>query len=208
MTFCLPERFYQWAYQGRAEMVRRMASGEKIPPETIFLNFTRHCPTFVSQGPAGLNGAVKGVGFIPKTGYLEETTADYLDHIGRGYREGYSQDGLQLLVKHIWGANCAGRIDFSRLGSLELAKRHSWANYSANPEITLCFFQPPAVSFEVRGRVEIQESGPYHTFINAQHDTYHRPAPERWPSRPAYIIHIAEIWDNSAAKEGFGTRLL
>jgi hypothetical protein len=29
----LPKRFYDWAYLGRAEMVRRMAAGEKVPPE-------------------------------------------------------------------------------------------------------------------------------------------------------------------------------
>ncbi|MEW6522923.1 MAG: hypothetical protein AB1445_04995 [Bacillota bacterium] len=208
MSFQLPERFYNWAYQGRAEMVRKMASGEKVAPEKIFLNFTRHCPTFVSGGPAGLNGAIKGAGFIPKAEYLQETTDDYLAHINQGYREGYSEAGLQLLLKHMWGEDCAGRIDFSMLGSLELAKKHSWENYLANKEIVLCYFQPPVISFEVRGILEIHESGPYHTFVNAQHDTYHRPAPEKWPNRPAYIIHIKEIWDNSASKEGFGTRIL
>lgn len=208
MAMRLPEPFYKWAYTGRAEMVRRMAGGERVPPEQVFLNFTRHCPTFVSSGPAGLNGAVKGTGFVPKAEYLQETTDAYLAHINQGYREGYSEAGLQLLVKHIWGEDCADRLDFSILGSLELARKHSWDNYLANPEVVLCYFQPPVASFEVRGILEIHRSGPYHTFVNAQHDTYHRPAPERWPDRPAYIIHVKEIYDNSASREGFGTRLL
>jgi hypothetical protein len=208
MAFALPDRFYRWAYAERAELVRRMAGGEQVPAEKVFLNFTRHCPVFVSSGPAGLNGAVKGCGFVPKAEFLAETTAAYLEHINAGYRDGYSQKGLRLLVKYMWGERCAQRIDFSLLGSLELAKKHSWKNYRSHPEIVLCYFQPPVVSFEVRGTLEIHEDGPYHQFINAQHDTYHRPAPERWSERPAYVIRISEIWDNSASKEGFGTRIL
>ncbi|MDP2873300.1 MAG: pyridoxamine 5'-phosphate oxidase family protein [Bacillota bacterium] len=204
----LPRRFFEWAYEGRAEMVRRMASGEKVPPEQLFLGFTRHCPVFVSNGPAGLNGAVKGVGFIPRDECLQETIEAYLAHIDLGWRDGYSQAGLELLAKHVWGPECAARLDFSLLGSLELAKRHTWDNLRENPAVTLCYFQPPGVSFEVRGTVEIHGEGPYHTLLNAQHDVYHRPSPERWPSRPAYLVRIKEIYDNSASREGFGARLL
>jgi hypothetical protein len=208
LTFTLPERFHKWAYEGRAEMIRLMAGGAEVPPERVFLGFTRHFPTLVSNGPAGLNGAIKGCGFVPKPERIQETLDAYLAHINAGYRDGYSRAGLELLVKHIWGEGCADRIDFSVLGSLELAGKHSWTNLRADPRVALCYFQPPEVSFEVRGTVEIHESGIYHTFLNAQHDTYHRPAPERWPSRPAYIIRIAEIYDNSASKDGFGVRIL
>ena len=93
--------------------------------------------------------------------------------------------------------------------SLELAKKHSWKNVQENNQVTLLFFEPPAVSFEVRGHVEVvQEGNKYHKLINAQHDVYHEPNPEGWKSRPAYIFLIDEIYNNSVSKQGFGTRMM
>lgn len=208
MSKVIPEQFIKWAYEGRAELIRRQAAGEQIPHERIFLGFTRHNPAVVSIGPAGLNGSIKGMGIVPKDEYQQETLDAYLEHINTGWREGYSAAGLQLLVRLLYGENCRERIDFTRLSSLELARDHSWANLRENPQATLVFYQPPAISFEVRCRVEIHEQGLLHTLVNAQHDVYHQPHPERWPNRPAYIFHIEEIFDNSATKEGFGKRIL
>jgi hypothetical protein len=208
MSIQLPDKYRRWVFDARGEMVRRMASGEEIPPDKLFLGFTRHCPTFISNGPAGLSGSVKGVGFIPTSADLPRILAAYRTHIDAGWRAGYSQEGLRILAREMWAEGQSDHIDFELLGSLELAKKHSWDNFRANPEICLTFFQPPMVTYEVRGVVEIHESGPYHEFLNAQHDVYHQPHPERWADRPAYVIRIREIYDNSATKEGFGTRLL
>ena len=205
----IPDAFLRWAYHERAALIRRQAEGERVPPHEIFLGFTRHNPAVVSYGPAGLNASIKGVGYVPKPEYVQETLDAYLEHIGRGWRDGYSDEGLQLLMRLLYGKGCQERIDFSRLGSLELAKDHTWDNLRANPVVTLLFYQPPAVSFEVRGRAEIHEEGSfYHRLINAQHDVYHRPHPEGWSKRPAYLLLIEEIYDNSASPEGFGRRIL
>ena len=204
----IPDAFLKWAYQGRAALIRRQAEGERVPPHEIFLGFTRHNPAVVSYGPAGLNASIKGVGYIPRPEFVQETLDAYLEHIGRGWRDGYSDEGLQLLVRLLYGKGCQERIDFFRLGSLELAKDHTWRNLRANPVVTLLFYQPPAVSFEVRGSAEIHEDGSiYHRLINAQHDVYHQPHPESWPKRPAYLFVIEEIFDNSASSEGFGRRI-
>ncbi len=200
----LPEAFLNWVYRGRAELIRRQAEGEQVPHHEIFLGFTRHTPAIVSYGPAGLNASIKGVGFVPKEEYVRETLDAYLEHINRGWREGYSEEGLQLLVRLLYGEGCAGRIDFTKLGTLELARDHSWANFRANPACTLLFYQPPMISYELRGRVEIHTEGLYHTLVNAQHDVYHRPYPERWPERPVYLFTIEQIFDNSATKKGYG----
>lgn len=208
MEFKLPEEFRRWVYEGRAAMVRSMASGEKVRQDTVFLSFTRHNPVFVSSGPAGLNGSVKGVGFVPQKEYLEETLEVYMRHIDAGWRDGYQDEGLRLLARCLWSQEAKDRIDFSILGSLEMAFKHTWANLQASKAVTLVFFQPPAVSYEVRGEVEICREGICQRYLNAQHDVYHGPHKERWSSRPAYIVHIKEIYDNSATKEGFGTRLL
>ena len=179
--------------------------GKDIPSTEIFLGFCRHTPAVVSYGPAGLNASIKGVGFIPKTEFLLETVDAYQKHIEQGWQEGYSDDGLRLLMKLLYREDCQARIDFLRFGTLELARDHTWVNLQANPQATLLFYQPPMISFEVRGKVEIHKEGSiYHRLLNAQHDVYHIPNPERWKDKPAYIFTIEEIFDNSATSKGFG----
>ena len=206
--FVLPDKFVRWAYDGRAELVRRQAQGDQVSRDEVFLGFTRHTPTFISNGSAGLNGSIKGVGFIPKAEYLDEVLDAYLEHIEGGWRDGYSEEGLQLLTKYMWGEGCKDRIDFSILGSIELALKHSWTNYLENPEVTLVYYQPPAITYEVRGKMEIHRDGKYHKFINAQHDVYHKPNTDLWQKRPVYVIHIEEIFDNSVGPNAFGTKIL
>jgi hypothetical protein len=205
----IPAAFIQWAYHGRAKLIQRQANGEALPPHEIFLGFCRHTPAVVSHGPAGLNASIKGVGFVPKPEYIPSTIAAYLQHIEQDWRPGqiesYSEKGLQLLVELLYSAPAADRIDFTCFGTLELARDHTWTNVQADPTMTLLFYQPPAVSFEVRGRVEIHTVGsPYHQLLNAQHDVYHQPDPSRWQDRPAYLFQIESIFDNSATPQGFG----
>jgi len=205
----IPESFVSWAYHDRAALIRRQADGERVAPHEVFLGFTRHSPAVVSHGPAGLNASIKGVGFIPRPEFVRETLDAYLEHIGRGWRDGYGTQGLRLLMRLLYGPGCLERLDLMRLGTLELAKDHTWTNLRANPEVTLLFYEPPAVSFEVRGRAEVHEEGSiYHRLLNAQHDIYHRPNPDGWAGRPAYLFTIEEVYDNSARPEGFGRRLL
>ena len=214
-------RFFNWAYKTRANTVKQLAEGTMMSPEKIFLSFTSHDPVFISNGPAGLNGSVKGIGFIPKEEYLEAALEAYIEHIKTYDPEDktYSTRGLQLLMKWLYSDEAEKTVDFSHIYSVEMAFKHSWANYQVNPEATLMFYQPPMLSFEVRGKMEIvgehNELGsvsPYdlpliQQFINAQHDVYHAPNIERWVTRPAYKFIIEEIYDNSASKNGFGTQI-
>lgn len=209
------EAFFNWAFRSRAQTVIKLHEGEEMTKEKVFLSFCSHNPAFISNGPGGLNGSIKGVGFLPKPEYLEETLAAYLEHIKSydGDDRAYSQRGLALLVQKLYRPEAHDRIDFTRLGSLEMAKKHSWENYRVDPEATLIYYQPPMISYELRGTVEIYdeaESGKrelYQQFINAQHDVYHRPNMDRWLTYPAYVFNIREVWDNCASKEGFGTQM-
>jgi hypothetical protein len=179
-----------------------------VPPHEIFLGFCRHTPAVVSYGPAGLNASIKGVGYLPKPEFLQATLDAYLAHIQKGWSEAYSQAGLQVLMGELYGAGCQERIDFSRFGTLELAREHTWKNFQANPVVTLLFYQPPMISFEARGNVEIyQEGSLYHRLLNAQHDVYHQPNIARWKNRPAYVFVIEEIFNNSASPNGFGKKI-
>lgn len=209
------EGFFRWAFETRAQTVIKLEQGKEMSPEKVFISFCSHNPAFVSNGPAGLNASIKGIGFLPKDEYLEETLAAYKEHIASftpGDKE-YGKRGLKLLVDWMYGEAAHDRIDFTRVGSLELAKKHSYENYKVNPQATLLFYEPPAISYELRGQMEIydeSDSGKreiYQQFINAQHDVYHHPDTSRWLTRPAYIFRIEEIFDNSVSKTGFGQQM-
>lgn len=212
------ESFFNWAFHTRAGTVKKLYAGEDLSPEKIFLSFCSHDPAFISNGPAGLNASIKGIGFLPKDEYLEETLEAYLKHIGTYDPEDktYSQRGLEVLIKYLYGDDAKERVCFSKFGTLEMAKDHSYANYKADHTATVLFYQPPAISYELRGTIDIYdetESGRreiYQQFINAQHDVYHQPAKDRksWLTRPAYLFRIKDVFDNSATKEGFGTKLI
>ena len=209
-------RFFKWAFDKRAENVIALSEGKMSSPEKMFLNFCSHEPAFVSYGPAGLNASVKGVGFFPKDEYLEETLAIYLEHIKTfdPKDKTYGQRGLKILIDNLYGEKARSRVDFSRLGTLELAKRQSWENYQVNKEACLIFNQPPMTSYKLKGKIEIydeKQSGKqeiYQQIMNAQHDMYHNPGGmDRWIEQPAYIFRIEEIYDNSVTKDGFGRKL-
>lgn len=154
--------------------------------------------------------------FYRRIEYLEETLEIYLKHIATYEPDdkSYGERGLKLLVEQMYGEEARKRIDFTKLGSLEMAKKQSWTNYQVNPEACLIFHQPPMISYKLKGKVEIYDenlSGKrelYQQFINAQHDVYHNPTGmKRWKEQPTYIFRIEEVYDNSATKDGFGERL-
>jgi hypothetical protein len=209
------EGFFNWAFRTRANTVVKLLNKEEMSQEKVFLSFCSHDPALVSYGPEGLNASIKGIGFMPKPEYLEDTLSAYIQHI-KSYDpedKSYSQRGLELLVKYLYGPEAQDRVDFSCIGSLEMAKKHSYANYKANPEATILFYQPPMISYELRGKMEIHDemdSGKreiYQQFLNAQHDVYHRPDMDRWLRYPAYVFRIEEIFDNCVTKDGFGTKM-
>ena len=210
------ESFFNWAFKTRANTVMKLHNNEEMSNEKIFLSFCSHDPALISNGPAGLNASIKGIGFMPKPEYLEETLAAYMEHIDSydGNDKEYSQRGLGVLMKWMYHPDAHHRIDFSCIGSLEMAKKHSYANYLVNPEATVLFYQPPMISYELRGLMEIHDettSGKreiYQQFINAQHDVYHRPDKSRWLKYPAYVFRIQEIFDNCVTRDGFGTKMI
>ncbi len=209
------ESFFNWAFRTRANTVMKIMNKEEMSPEKVFLSFCSHDPALVSNGPAGLNASIKGIGFMPKPEYLEETLEAYIKHIETydGNDKEYGQRGLEVLVKYLYGPEVQHRVDFSCIGSLEMAKKHSYANYKVNPEATIIFYQPPMISYELRGKMEIHDEMDtgkreiYQQFLNAQHDVYHRPDRNRWLRYPAYVFRIEEIWDNCVTKDGFGTQM-
>lgn len=215
-------KFVQWAYKARGNTVRNLADGVPTTPEKMFLSFMSHNPIFISNGPAGLNGSVKGVGFAPKVEYMEKTLSIFEDHIAtyvQGDKE-YQTRALELLHQHIYCEEAQQYMDFEHLYGVEMAYQKSYTNFMDNQEATLVFYQPPVISYELRGKMQL--IGERHDieadisnddlpliqrYLNAIHDVYHSPNPKRWKTRMAYKFKIEEIYDKSVTPNGWGKKV-
>jgi len=198
----LPEKFIEYAFRQRRKFIERVLK-KSLSGADFLVAFTRHTPAIISNGRAGLNGSIKGVGFVQKEEFIEKTV-DRLKAFLKE-KEGLSRDeamkrALKLLLDEVYVEE---RVDFLKLSSLELAKGHSWANFADNPRASILFYTPPSTSFEVRARVEIHEDDLYWEYANAVHDVFHAGTKNRdWSRTPAYIFLIEEIYDNSVEAMG------
>ena len=200
----LPEKFIDYAFRQRREFIEKVLE-RGLSGNEFLIAFTRHTPAIISNGRAGLNGSIKGIGFVQKEEFMEETIErlkSFLEMSRELSRGEAMNKALKLLLDHVYVEE---RMDFLKLSSLELAKGHSWANFSENPKASILFYTPPSTSYEVRASVEIHEDGIYWEYVNAVHDVFHMAGVKRrrdWSKTPAYIFLIEEIYDNSVEAMG------
>jgi len=199
----IPEKFKEYAFRQRRKLIESVLDG-RLSDADFFLAFTRHTPAIISNGSAGLNGSIKGTGFVQKETYIEETTERlkaFLERKNDLSREETMSLALRLLLDEVYVEE---RIDFFKLSSLELVKGHSWTNLTENPRASILFYTPPSTSFEVRTRVEIHQNDVYWEYVNAVHDVFHAAGAKKrdWSKTPAYIFLIEEIYDNSLGAMG------
>ena len=193
--------FLVWAYNGRRALLDDIYNKRITDNSKMFVEFTRHTPVMITNGPAGLNGSVKGFGFVPKKEYVGEIFDKLMMVIGLG-ESASENDRLKALIDIVYSENTRDKIDFDKLISLELAKKHTWENVNSGcSSCTLVYYQPPAISFEVRGSVTIHSDDEYSMFANAIHDIYHSKN-VKIAKNPAYVINIDEIFDNSVKHFG------
>jgi len=186
----IPSQFIKHIFTERKELICRALKG-KCTREDFLIGFLRHTPAVVSYGPAGLNASIKGVGFILKDEYLPEITKKIINCLEKGIDR---KEALKIILELIYDEN---KVDFTKLTSIELAKRHTWINIQKNPVATLLFYIPPSMTYEVRCTVTIHENDLYWKYVNAIHDLYHGGRKQRdWSKTPVYIFHIKEIYDN------------
>lgn len=192
----IPEEFVQRIFRERVSTIRRIIRKE-LSDKELYLAFLRHTPVVATNGTAGVNAAVKGVGFVVRDDILSETLSNMRDFMENNLSK---EDALNFLLENLYVEE---RLDFRKLSSLELAKKHTYRNLSENKQAVLLFFIPPITSYEVRCRVEIHLDDLYHEYVNAVHDLFHKPETKRdWSKTPAYMFNIEEIYDNSANKMG------
>ena len=198
----IPEKFKQYIFHARREILEKMARGEAIDRRDIYLSFTRTLPAIISNGPAGLNASIKMVGLVPKEEFIEDILNRIREFISSGKRR--SEEVLGFLLENIYDED---KIDFTKLGTLDLARKRTWTNLRNGGEAVLIFFTPPLTSFMIIADVEVHMKGAYFEYFNALHDLFHTfPRTGKVVGKhPTYIFKIREIWDKSADK--FGERI-
>ena len=192
----IPEEFINYAFEDRVDMIRKMLNG-KMDSE-ILIGFTRHNAAIITCGKAGINGSIKGVGFIHKKEYLESTLEKMRNELKSEYNMFKAGN---FLLNEIYVRE---KIDFEKLITLELARKHTWQNLkNGEKKATILFFTPPSKSYEVRCDVEIHIGDEIWEYANSLHDIFHRPERRRdWSKTPTYLFKIREIYDNSEDKMG------
>jgi hypothetical protein len=200
-----PNSFFDWAYSKRRELLDKMLNETMGDDNEMFIGFTRHTPVMITNGPEGLNGSVKGFGFVPKQECIDDTIQKIMGIIEMG-KQASGKDRIKALIEYMYSEEAMNTIDFTRLVSLELARKHTWNNVmSGNTDCTLVYYEPPMVSYELRGKALLHENDSYCRFANAIHDIYHS---ENTTTRsiPAYVFEIEKIFDNSV--RAFGKQIM
>jgi hypothetical protein len=192
----IPEEFIEYAFQERVEAIKKMLYGKF--DASLLIDFTRHNAAIITYGPAGLNGSIKGIGFIHRDEFLMETLEKMRDELSSEYEP---EKAGKFLLEEVYVRE---KIDFTKFITLELARKHTWKNLTqGNKEATILFFTPPSTSYEVRCDVEIHRDDEVWEYANSLHDIFHRPKKKRdWSKTPAYLFKIREIYDNSEDKMG------
>ena len=225
----LPKKFLGWAYFDRVKQLRNLLRGELTGDPRLasrfLLDSTRHNPVFCTastdqKGHITVNGKVVGAGFVLKNGFLKEALKKLEEHVDSFSNlsiDEYMRNGGHLLLELLYFEDmeeALRKVDFSKITTLELAEgmagfvQHTWHNLQRyTKEACLIYYMPPTLSFEVRGEVEIHREGSYHQFVNLIHDCVHKFRPSR-TDKPAVILNVKEVYNNSASLEGFGTKII
>jgi hypothetical protein len=233
----LPEEFLKWNYYGRRRLIMNILEGGFRESHRFFIEFMRHNPVLCTacrrdDGSIEVNGKVVGIGYVVKRRFLNEKSRVFKEHLNLSdekyrevmddksrvrelYRE-HSIRGMRLLLNHLYldRGTADNIVDFEKLSTIELAARlkhsskHTWNIVQRCKAASLVFFQPPSISYELKGRISIHLNDDYHRFVNLVHDAYHYTPPEKRDFRPVYIFHVEEVYDNSPTPRGYGRRIV
>ncbi len=192
----IPEEFIRYAFDERVFLIKKMI--REGFSQDMLIGFTRHNAAIITCGDAGINGSIKGVGFIHRNDILGETLKKMREELKNKYDMHHA---ALFLLNEIYVRD---KIDFKKLVSLELARKHTWKNLTeGEKKATILFFTPPSTSYELRCDVEIHQDDDIWEYTNSLHDIFHRPERKRdWRKTPAYLFKIREIYDNSEDKMG------
>jgi hypothetical protein len=233
----LPECFLQWNYYPRGRALLELVTGRAMENlDRFFLESTRHnpalCTAFQDEyGQTLVNAKIVGVGYIIKRKYMKAAMDAFQHHFDRWEKLAarsrtvsalesnsaeYRKQGAMLLLEHLYfddAKTAKEHIDFGKMSTIELAlskpnsSKHTWQFVQHNLNSCLLFYQPPSISYELHGRIEIHEGDLDCSFVNAVHDTFHYQGKVVDRNRPAYIFKVDKVFDNGPSPKQFGRRL-
>jgi hypothetical protein len=234
----LPEGFLRWNYFPRRKALLELVNGHPmVNADRFLLESTRHnpalCTAFQKQdGDVFVNAKIVGAGYVAREKYIDvaiEAFEEQLDYEDKFFAENqpgdeleknsreYQRRGASLLLEHLYFEDpkvAAERVDFGRMSTIELAlskphsSKHTWQIVQHNLNACLLFYQPPSISFEVRGKIEIHQDDLLCRFVNLVHDSFHySQSRDSRRNRPVYIVDVDEVYDNSPSATQFGKRI-
>ncbi len=205
----LPDDFMKWNIQRRLEALDMWAKGQ-MPPLS-----GPHNGILATYGVRRLdtqfkiNNAVKGFGFLPKEGKLDEV----LNLLKETWD---SSIDVKLRVLRSLYEKADEYFDRTKQVSLELYttpefETGSFLNMMANPGVSIVFLDIP--SYEVKAIAQLLHPDnpnltPYEKkvveYVNTVHDYIHGRSPRK---SIVCIFHVIEVFDNSPPK-GKGVRIV
>ncbi len=238
MVVELPEKFLRWNYYPRRVSAKAfLESRHERDMNRFFLESTRHSPALCTayrreDGSIFVNAKIVGAGYVLKKDRLRAATEAFRQHLENGDRlfeeagedkrkqretmDQYQREAMWTLMEHIYlpKQDAHAFVDFTKMSTLELAKskpsssKHTWQIVQKNQTACLLFYEPPGISFELRGMLDIYVKGDYYDFVNAVHDAFHYvPKEKRKIERPVYIFNVEETYDNSPQPNMFGAKI-
>jgi hypothetical protein len=234
----LPKSFLEWNYFPRRKALLDFVNQRSMEdPYRFFLESTRHNPALCTafqreDGQILVNAKIVGIGYVTREKYMYNAIRAFREHLESGnktFRRAQTRDereqssrehqrrGASLLLEHLYFEDPKAadeRLDFTKMSTIELAltkphsSKHTWQTVQHNLNACLLFYQPPSISFEVRGNIEIHENDPYNELVNLVHDSFHyTPTRATSAKRPVYIIDVQEVYDNGPSPAQFGKRI-
>ena len=197
----LPDDKIDWIEQGRRATYRQLlGQGDQS------LRFaSHHLPVITTYTEGELfpfNSANKGIGFLPKTQYLQE----YIDLFEEVHERTRNRPWKESLRERVKAASkfyfAREKIDYRVLTTLEIFERQTFQNLQRTPTASLLYtgVSPDWVSFQVNAAVEIiPQEDLRHTFIMRVRTLFESEAFHIYqPQFPyAYLFWICEVRDKS-----------
>jgi hypothetical protein len=197
----LPDDKIDWIEQGRRATYRQLlGQGDQS------LRFASHhlpvITTFTEGELFPFNSANKGIGFLPKTEYLQE----YIDLFEEVHERTQNRPWKESLRERVKAASkfyfAREKIDYRVLTTLEIFERQTFQNLQRTPTASLLYtgVSPDWVSFQVNAVVEIiPQEDLRHTFIMRVRTLFESEAFHIYqPQFPyAYLFWICEVKDKS-----------
>ncbi len=195
----LPQEFIDWQLELRKSMFQRIKAQDFIP------NFHAHLPVMATMNPNGqfpIHMATKGTGFLPKDEFLSEYIELFQDCLEQSKLKTWKESLPDRVAVMQDFYNYVEKIDFRKLGFLEIFRGRTYRNILANPTAAVQFNGqgPQYSSYQINGIAQVVDSKNLcYRFIYLarqlfEYESFHIQQPQ-YPC--GYIFWVCEVYNKS-----------